>query len=175
MPIYSVNGLVPQIDPTAFIAPSATVIGDVVIGPNASVWFGATLRGDSGRIMVGEGTNIQDGAVIHEETTIGKNCVIAHMTLVHRVIVGDNVLIANGAKVVGAMGTPVVIGDGAIIGAAALVTAGTKVEPNTLMMGIPAKAAREVDDRLRQVQTGPQQAYLRSKDIYKGDTFKQVG
>ncbi|MDA1096550.1 MAG: gamma carbonic anhydrase family protein [Chloroflexi bacterium] len=175
MPIYSVNGLVPQIDPTAFIAPSATVIGDVVIGPNVSVWFGATLRGDSGRIVVGEGTNIQDGAVIHEETTIGKNCVIAHMTLVHRVIVGDNVLIANGAKVIGAMGAPVVIGDGAIIGAAALVTAGTKVEPNTLMMGIPAKAAREVDDRLRQVQAGPQQAYLRSKDIYKGETFTQVG
>jgi carbonic anhydrase/acetyltransferase-like protein (isoleucine patch superfamily) len=175
MPIYSVNGMTPQIDPTAFIAPTASVIGDVVIGPNVSVWFNATLRGDSGRITIGENTNIQDGAVIHEETTIGKNCVIAHMTLVHRAKVGDNVLIANGSKVVGAMNAEVVIGDGSIIGAGALVTAGTKVDPNTLMMGIPAKPAREVDDRLRMVQQGPLQAYLRSKDNYKGATFKPVG
>lgn len=174
MPVYSVNGMTPQIHPTAFIAPTAAIIGDVIIEANASVWFGATLRGDSGRIIVGENSNIQDGAVLHEETTIGKNCVIAHQTLVHRVVTGDNVLIANGAKVVGAFGADVHIGEGAIIGAGALVTAGTKVEPNTLMMGIPAKAAREVDDRLRQVQQGPLQAYLRSKDNYKGGTFSVV-
>lgn len=174
MPIYSVNGMTPQIHPTAFVAPTATVIGDVIIEANASVWFNATLRGDSGRIIVGENTNIQDGAVVHEETTIGKNCVIAHMTLVHRANVGDNVLIANGAKVVGAFGAEVNIGEGAIIGAGALVTAGTKVEPNTLMMGVPAKAAREVDDRLRQVQQGPLQAYLKSKDNYKGETFNKI-
>ena len=174
MAVYSVSGMTPSIDPTAFIAPTASIIGDVEIGPNASIWFGATLRGDSGKIVIGENTNVQDGAVIHEETTIGKNCVIAHMTLTHRVVMGDNVLIANGAKVVGAMGAPVTIGDGAIVGAGALVTAGTEIEPNKLMMGIPAKLAGDVDDRLRQVQVGPLESYLRSKDNYLGMTFKQV-
>ena len=174
MAVYSVNGMTPKIHPTAFVAPSASVIGDVEIGANASIWFGATLRGDSGKIVIGENTNVQDGAVIHEETTIGKNCVIAHMTLTHAVIAGDDVLIANGAKVVGAMGAPVKIGDGAIVGAGALVTAGTEIEPNKLVMGIPAKPARDVDDRLRQVREGPLQAYLRSKDNYLGETFKQV-
>ena len=176
MPIYSINGMTPQIHPTAFIAPSASIIGDVVIGPNVSVWFNATLRGDSGRITVGENTNIQDGAVLHEETTIGANCVIAHMTLVHHVTMGDNVLIANGAKCVGAPGpAEIKIGEGAIVGAGSLVTPGTQIEPNMLVMGSPAKPAREVDDRLRGVQQGPLNAYLKSKDNYKGDTFQQVG
>lgn len=175
MALYTVNGLTPKVHPTAWVAPSASVIGDVEIGPNVSIWFNATLRGDSGKITVGEGTNVQDGAVVHEETTIGKNCVIAHMTLVHRAKLGDNVLIANGALVVGAMGAEVVVGDGAIVGAGALVTAGSKVEPNTLWMGVPAKQAREVDDRLRMVQQGPQQAYLRSKENYRAAGFKQIG
>ena len=176
MPIYSINGMTPQIHPTAFIAPSASIIGDVVIGPNVSVWFNATLRGDSGRITIGENTNIQDGAVLHEETTIGANCVIAHMTLVHHVKTGDNVLIANAAKCVGAPGpAEIEIGEGAIVGAGSLVTPGAKIEPNTLVMGSPAKPAREVDDRLRGVQQGPLNAYLKSKDNYKSDTFQQVG
>lgn len=174
MAVYSVNGLTPKIHPSAWVAPSASVIGDVEIGANCSIWFGATLRGDSGKIVIGENTNVQDGAVIHEETTIGKNCVIAHMTLTHRVITGDDVLIANGAKVVGAMGAPVKIGEGAIVGAGSLVTAGTEIEPNKLVMGVPAKPARDVDDRLRMVREGPLQAYLKSKDNYKGDTFKQI-
>ena len=139
-----------------------------------SIWFNATLRGDSGKITIKENSNVQDGAVIHEETTIGRDCVIAHQTLVHRVVTGDNVLIANGAKVVGAAGAEVNIGDGAIIGAGALVTAGTNVEANTVMMGFPAKPVREVDDRFRQVQQGPLKAYLNSREIYKGDTFQEI-
>ena len=174
MSVYSVNGKTPQIHPTAFIAPSASIIGDVVIEANVSIWFNATLRGDSGKITIKENSNVQDGAVIHEETTIGKDCVIAHQTLVHRVVTGDNVLIANGAKVVGAAGAEVNIGDGAIIGAGALVTAGTKVEANTVMMGFPAKPVLEVDDRLRQVQQGPLKAYLSSREIYKGHTFQEI-
>jgi carbonic anhydrase/acetyltransferase-like protein (isoleucine patch superfamily) len=174
MPVYSVDGKTPKIHPTAFIAPSASIIGDVVIEANVSIWFNATLRGDSGRITIGENSNVQDGAVIHEETNIGKNCVIAHQALVHRVNTGENVLIANGASVVGAAGAEVNIGDGAIIGAGALVTAGTTVEANTVMMGFPAKPIREVDDRLRKVQQGPLQAYLKSGQTYKGETFKEV-
>lgn len=174
MPVYSVNGKTPKIHPTAFIAPSASIIGDVVIEANVSIWFNATLRGDSGKITIGENSNVQDGAVIHEETTIGKDCVIAHQTLVHCVVTGNNVLIANGAKVVGAAGAQVNIGEGSIIGAGALVTAGTNVEPNTVMMGFPAKPVREVDDRLRQVQQGPLKAYLNSRETYKGDSFKEI-
>src|SRR5581483_2516446 len=81
--IYPLGELRPQIHPTVFVAPTATVIGDVVMEMNSSVWFGAILRGDSGQIVIGEGSNIQDGAVIHDGAKIGKNCTISHMAAVH--------------------------------------------------------------------------------------------
>ena len=131
----------------------------------------ASLMND---VIIGDGTWLDAHAHIKPFTTIGKDCVIAHQTLVHCVVTGNNVLIANGAKVVGAAGAQVNIGEGSIIGAGALVTAGTNVEPNTVMMGFPAKPVREVDDRLRQVQQGPLKAYLNSRETYKGDSFKEI-
>ncbi len=104
------------------------------------------LRGDAGKIVIGEGTNGQDGSVLHEATIVGKNCVIAHLCLVHRAEVGNNVLIGNGALVFG----PVEIGAGLVIGAGAMVVPNTKVPPNTMMLGIPAKPAGEATERHRQ-------------------------
>ena len=89
--LYSLEDLSPKIHETAFVAPSAQIIGDVEILEGASVWFNCVLRGDAGKITIGKGTNIQDGTVIHEETTIGENCVVAHQCLVHRCTVGNNV------------------------------------------------------------------------------------
>jgi len=141
--LFSLDGLIPKVHESAFIAPTAVLIGDVEVQANASVWWGCVLRGDAGKIVIGEGTNVQDGSVLHEATVVGKNCVIAHLCLVHRAEVGDNVLIGNGALVFG----PVNIGAGSVIGAGAVVVPNTKVPPNTIMMGVPAKAATEATER----------------------------
>ena len=81
--IFSVDGLTPKVHETAFVAPNAVLIGDVEVHANASIWFGCVLRGDAGKIIIGEGTNVQDGSVLHEETTIGKNSAVSytHLTL----------------------------------------------------------------------------------------------
>jgi carbonic anhydrase/acetyltransferase-like protein (isoleucine patch superfamily) len=133
---YALGDLRPRVHETAFVAPNAMIIGDVEIRANASIWFGAVLRGDQGPIVIGEGTNVQDGAVIHKGTTIGRNCTIAHLALVHETVVEDNVLIGNGALVYG--GTH--IGSGSIVGAGAVITGGD-VAPGSLMLGVPARKA----------------------------------
>ena len=97
--IFSIDGKTPNIHPTAFVAPSAVLIGDVTLEENSSVWFGAVLRADSGKIVIGEGTNVQDGAILHEETVLGKFCVLAHSVLVHKAVLGNRVLIGHGALV----------------------------------------------------------------------------
>lgn len=142
--IFSIDGKTPKIHPTAFVAPNAVLIGDVTIEANASVWFGCVLRGDSGEIVIGEGTNMQDGAVIHERTIVGKRCVLAHMTLTHNAEVGDDVLIANAARVL----QSAKIGEGAIIAAGAVLLGPVEVPPRTMWVGIPAKQLREADERL---------------------------
>ena len=144
--LFSIDGLTPSIHETAFIAPTAVLIGDVEVHANVSIWFGCVLRGDSGKLVIGEGTNIQDGSVLHETTTIGKNCVIAHLCLIHGCQVGDNVLFGNGALVFG----PAEIGEGAVIGAGAMVVPNTTVPPHTIMFGVPAKPAGEATERHRQ-------------------------
>ncbi len=160
--LFSIDGLTPKIHETAFIAPNAVIIGDVEIQANASVWFGCVLRGDAGKIIIGEGSNVQDGSVLHEETTIGKNCTIAHMCLVHRCDVGDNVLIGNGALVFG----PAEIGEGSVIGAAALIVPNTTVPPNTMMLGVPAKPAGEATERHHQQTARTAAGYQRNRERY---------
>lgn len=160
--IYALGDLRPQIHPSAFIAPDAVIIGDVVIEANASIWFGVVLRGDSGRITVGEGTNIQDGSVLHEATTLGKGCTVAHLVLAHDLVAEDNVMIANGALVFGGCH----IGEGAVIGAGAVVPPNTKVPPRTLMLGVPAKPAREVTEELRRNVLGTASHYQDNRERY---------
>ncbi len=160
--LFSIDGLVPKVHESAFIAPTAVLIGDVEVQANASVWWGCVLRGDAGKIVIGEGTNVQDGSVLHEATIIGKECVIAHLCLVHRCEVGDNVLIGNGALVFG----PVVIGAGSVIGAGAVVVPSTKVPPNTVMMGVPAKPAGEAAERHHQQTQRLAAMYQRNRARY---------
>ena len=153
--IYTLDDLKPQIHSSAWVSPSASIIGDVVLEELVSVWFGCTLRGDSGQIRVGRGTNIQDGSVLHEACEIGANCTLAHQVLVHRASLGDRVLIGNGALVYDG----VEIGDGAVVGAGSIVTPGTKIPPGALAMGVPARVIRQVDDQLRRLVEETAESY----------------
>ncbi len=123
-----------------YIAKNATVVGDVRLGENVSIWYNAVLRGDSGAITVGAGTNIQDGAVLHEETTVGKNCTVGHGAIVHGCTVGDNCVIGMGAIVLNGAK----IGSNCIVGAGALVTGKMDAPDGSLILGSPAKVVKEV-------------------------------
>lgn len=129
-----------------FIAPSADVIGSVTLHPRTSVWFGAVLRGDTEEIDVGEGSNIQDGSVVHADAgcpaKIGKNVTIGHKAVVHGCTVGDNSLIGIGAIVL----NHAVIGENCIVGAGALVTERTVIPPNSLVVGSPAVVKKTLPD-----------------------------
>ncbi len=123
-----------------YIAPGAVVTGDVALGENVNIWYGAVLRGDSGKITVGEGSNIQDNCVLHEETTIGKNCTIGHGAIVHGCTLGDNCVVGMGAIVL----TGAVIGENCLIGAGALVTGKTVAPAGSMLLGSPAKVVKEL-------------------------------
>ena len=134
----------PVIDESAFVAENATVAGRVTVGKNASVWFGAVLRGDLQPITVGEGSNIQDNAVIHvganTPAVIGDNVTVGHGAIVHGAVIGNNVLVGMGATVLDGA----VVGDNCIIGAGALVTAKTEIPANSMALGMPARVVKEL-------------------------------
>ncbi|GAA0528519.1 gamma carbonic anhydrase family protein [Chitinophaga japonensis] len=132
-----------------FIAPNATIVGDVVMGDGCSVWFNAVVRGDVNSIRIGNKVNIQDGAVIHctyekTKTLIGDNVSIGHNAIVHGCTVDDNVLIGMGAIVM----DNAHIGGNSIIAAGAVVLEGTKVEPGTIYAGVPAKKVKDISMEL---------------------------
>jgi carbonic anhydrase/acetyltransferase-like protein (isoleucine patch superfamily) len=140
----------PQLDPTAFVVPTATVIGDVTLGEYASVWYGAVLRGDINRIVIGPRTNVQDCAVIHLSDEfgayVGELVTIGHSAIVHACTIADEVLIGMGAIILDGAE----IGARSIIGANTLVTAGTKIPPGSLVVGSPGKVVRPLsaDERV---------------------------
>lgn len=137
-------GQQPKVDPTAYVAPGATLIGDVTLGPRASVWPGCVLRGDINSIVIGEGSNIQDGTVVHLAddygVVIGKDVTIGHLAMIHACTVEDACLIGMRATILDGA----VIGARSIVGAGALVTKGTRVPPGSLVLGMPAKVVREL-------------------------------
>ncbi len=123
-----------------YIAKNATVVGDVRLGENVSIWYNAVLRGDSGAITVGAGTNIQDGATVHEETALGKNCTVGHGAIVHGCTLGDNCVVGMGAVILNGAK----IGNNCIVGAGALVTGKMDAPDGALILGSPAKVVKEV-------------------------------
>ncbi len=141
--ILTFQGKTPQVSPEAFVAETATLIGDVTVGRDSSVWYGAVIRGDCSSITVGCGSNVQDNAVLHTEAgrplTIGDNVTIGHGAVVHCSSVGSNTLIGMGAILLDGA----VVGDHCIIGAGAVVKENAVVPSGSLMVGIPAKCARE--------------------------------
>jgi carbonic anhydrase/acetyltransferase-like protein (isoleucine patch superfamily) len=146
VPVYALGGRVPAIDPAAYIHPEATIIGDVTVGPESSVWPGAVLRGDYGRVVVGAGTSVQDGAVIHATaelaTIIGSRVVIGHLAHLEGCTIEDHALIGVGCAVL----HRAVVGEGATIGAGAVVTNDTVVPPRALAVGVPAVIKAERSD-----------------------------
>ena len=143
MPLYAYRGRSPRVHPTAFVAPTAVLIGDVTIGEQASVWFGTVLRADMDRIEIGARSNVQDNSTIHtdehEPTIIGEDVTIGHNALVHSSVVERNVLIGQASVLVGGC----VVGTGTIVGAGAVVPQGMRVPPGSLVVGVPAKVVRE--------------------------------
>lgn len=136
----------PQVDPTAWIAPGAVVVGDVVLGAESSVWYTAVIRADGDAIRIGPRTNVQDGAVLHSDPGIGidlgAGVSVGHRAVLHGCVVEDDVLVGMGAIVMNRAR----IGAGSIIAAGALVPEGRQVPPGSLVLGAPAKVQREVTD-----------------------------
>ncbi len=128
----------------AWVATNATVVGDVILGEDASIWYGAVLRGDCGTITVGDGSNIQDNCVVHEHTTIGKRCTIGHGAIVHGCTIGDESMVGMGAIVL----TGAKIGSHCLIGAGAVVTSKMDAPDGSLLLGNPAKIVKEVSPEM---------------------------
>ena len=152
MAIYEVDGKPPKIDGSVYLADGATVIGDVTLMEDVSVWTGAVLRGDNDWIRVGAGTNIQEGAVLHADPdcplTVGENVTVGHQAMLHGCTVGDGALIGIQAVVLNGA----VIGKNCLVGAGALVTEGKRFPDNALIIGTPARAVREVTpEQLKQM------------------------
>jgi gamma-carbonic anhydrase len=149
MAVYELSGVVPTLGREAWVADTASVIGDVVLGDEASIWFGAAVRGDYMPIRIGARTNIQDNAVVHithetAATTIGDDVTVGHGAIVHGATVGDLCLIGMGAIVLDGA----IIGEGSFVAAGTLVTPGTVIAARSFVMGRPGKVVRQVDDAL---------------------------
>ncbi len=156
-----------KIHPDAYVAPTAVIVGDVTIGPEASVWFGAVIRGDIAPVTIGRGSNVQDGAIIHVDidrpTRIGENVTIGHGAVVHGCTIGDNVLIGIRAVVL----SGAVIGENSIVGAGAVVTEGTVIPPNSLVLGIPGRVVKELTPELRERILVSAEHYRHYAGIYR--------
>lgn len=146
MTIYGLDGASPELAEQCWIAPNASVIGKVRLGDEASVWFGAVLRGDNEPIVVGERCNIQDLAVIHTDpgfpVTIGAGCTIGHRAILHGCTIGENSLVGMGATILNGA----TIGANCIIGAGALIAEGKTIADNSLVVGMPGKVIRTLGD-----------------------------
>lgn len=144
--IYSLDGIAPQIAASAWVAPDANLIGKIVVEDEASIWFGATLRGDNEEIRVGRGSNVQENCVLHTDMgfplIIGADCTIGHKAMLHGCIIGEGSLIGMGATILNGAK----IGKGCLIGAGALITEGKDIPDGSLVMGAPGKVVRQLDE-----------------------------
>ena len=148
MAIYEIDGVAPTLpgDGSSWVAPSADVVGDARLGREVGVWFGAVIRADNTPIIVGDRTNIQEGAMLHSDPdaplVVGAGVTVGHHAILHGCTIGDNVLIGMGAIVLNGA----VIGDNCLVGAGALVTEGKRFEPGSLIVGSPARSVRQLDE-----------------------------
>ena len=142
--ILNFEGKKPIINEKAFVAENATIIGEVIIGEYASIWYNVVLRGDIASIVIGKNTSIQDGSIVHCDvgvsTIIGSNVTVGHNVVLHACKIGEGSLIGIGAIVL----DKAEVGEGAIVGAGAIVTPRTKIPPYTMALGIPAKVVRNL-------------------------------
>lgn len=171
MSVYNLGDVSPELpgDGEYWIAPNAAVVGRVILKKNASVWWGATLRGDNDPIEIGENSNVQDGSVLHTDTgfplTIGANVTVGHMVMLHGCTIGDNSLIGIGSIVLNGAR----IGRNCLIGANCLITEGKEIPDNSLVMGAPGKVVRELSDAQAQMIVGGSLHYVENWRRYQRD------
>lgn len=163
----NINHPSPKIDPTAWVAPDAVVIGDVEIGANTTVWPGAVIRGDIGKIEIGENCNIQDNAVIHPNSDdgimIGNNVTIAHSAVIDGCDLGDNVVVGINSTILHNSK----VKRNTIVGAASLLQPGTETEPNSVYNGSPAQKVRDLTEEDKKAIENMAKTYTKLKDGYK--------
>lgn len=167
--MYSLGDKAVQAHDSAFLAPGSHVIGDVILGKNSSIWFNAVLRGDCDRITIGEGSNIQDGSVLHTDEgislNIGQGVTVGHKVMLHGCDIGDysligiNAVILNGAK----------IGKHCVIGANALITEGKVIPDGSVVMGAPGKVVKEVTEQQKAMLEMSAQHYQQNAARFKSD------
>jgi carbonic anhydrase/acetyltransferase-like protein (isoleucine patch superfamily) len=166
--IRAYRGVYPKVAATAYVDPSAQVIGDVVIGERASVWPNVTIRGDVNYIRIGDDSNVQDNSVLHVEhdiypCIIGNRVTVGHAVVLHGCVIEDDCLIGIGAIVLNG----VRIGAGSVIAAGALVTERTEIPPGSMVMGMPAKVKRPLTPEERERFRENQQNYVQYREIYR--------
>ncbi len=160
--MYELDGVSPQVPGSGhfWVAENATVLGDVILGENASVWFNAVLRGDNDPITIGENSNVQDGSVLHTDVdcplTIGRDVTIGHMVMLHGCTIGDESLIGIGSTVM----NRAVIGKNCIIGAHSLIPEGKVIPDNSLVMGAPGKVVKQLSPEQVMLIKGSAQVYV---------------
>lgn len=154
MALYRLGEHVPSVDPLAYVHPDAVVIGNVVIGPEASIWPGAVLRGDGATITIGARTSIQDGSVLHvtpiHPTTVGAECVVGHLAHLEGCTIEDGALVGSGSVVL----HNAVVRSGALVGAGAVVSGGTEVPARAMALGIPARIRPDAVDPETMIRMG---------------------
>ena len=167
MAVYRLGDDSPVIPESAYVAAEATVIGRVTLGEHVSVWPGAVLRGDNDAITIGSGSNIQDNAVLHTDPgfplSIGANVTVGHLAMLHGCTIGDGTLIGIGAVVMNGS----VIGRDCIVGAAALIPEGKTFGARKLIIGAPAKVARELSDEEIEKMHRAASGYVKRQEMYK--------
>ena len=167
MILKPLNGKTPQIGRDTFVADNAALVGDVTIGDNCSIWYGAVLRGDVGAIRIGNNSNVQDGAVLHgtlgvSETVLGENVSVGHNAVVHGARIENDVLIGMGAVVM----DNAIVPDGTVIAAGAVILANSVLEPG-IYAGVPAKRVKDASEKIQKMAHDNAQGYLEYKEWYK--------
>lgn len=174
MAIYELQGQQPELGPQAWVADSAQVIGQVVLGENASIWFGTVVRGDSERITIGRNTNVQDACVLHADAgvplTLGDNVTVGHQVMLHGCTVGDGSLIGIGAVVL----NRAVIGKNCLVGAGSLVTEGKTFPDGSMILGSPARVVRALTPEQIAGLQGVAQHYVDNAKVF-AQTLHRVG
>ena len=169
MAVYNLGNVTPELpnDDEYWIAPTAAVVGRVILKKNASVWWGATLRGDNDPIVIGEGSNVQDGSVPHTDTgfplTRGANVTVGHLVMLHGCTIGDNSLVGIGSIVLNGAK----IGKNCLIGANCLITEGKEIPDNSLVMGAPGKVVREISDQQAMMMVAGSMHYVENWKRYR--------
>jgi carbonic anhydrase/acetyltransferase-like protein (isoleucine patch superfamily) len=174
MAIYELDGKAPQLGAGAWVADNATVIGDVILGENASIWFGCVVRGDTDTIRIGANTNVQDLSVLHADLgvplTIGDNVSLGHQVMLHGCTIGDNTLVGIQAVIL----NNARIGRNCIVGAGSVVTEGKEFPDNSLIIGAPARVVRQLDEAALKNLERNAEHYVGNAERYRR-SFRKIG